>query len=277
LYSFRQGAGGAIPPRVAYRSSIGWIWPRSRDGIHELPHDRVQESCRVGSRSCNSNEAVRDCARDRDIRPVAHSQREAADRCRPYVAETATCNSLWESRTRCPRTNICSILCFWKPGASFPARPGPRPVSVAINRRSWNGPCSAGRMRCVRAWRTTFGSARIAPHRQCRARKHRGRFDPKAWLQAGDTGRGADRAWPSCGPVIGGLLSVERRDSRNVTSDLFGSGSFQRSRLGKDYGLKHRARARKKSSSFDPKFLSKPGARMTAHEVVRRHTRWVSK
>ena len=62
-------------------------------------------------------------------------------------------------------------------------------------------------------------------------RKHRGTFDPKAWLQAGDTGRGAHRAWPSRGPVIGGRLRVEHRESRNVTSDLIGSGSFQRSRL----------------------------------------------
>ena len=78
--------------------------------------------------------------------------------------------------------------------------------------------------------------------RQCRARKHRGRFDPKAWLQAGDTGRGADRARPSRGAVIVAFWGGERRDSRNVTSDLIGSGSFQRSRLNEHCGLKHCAR-----------------------------------
>jgi hypothetical protein len=109
-----------------------------------------------------------------------------------------------------------------------------------LDRGRYRSPSIAGLGMGLAAWRECGayghggqhsdqqGSPRI---RQRRARKHRGRFDPKAWLQAGDSGRGADRAWPSRGPVIGGLLRVERRDSRNVTSDLIGSGSFQRSRL----------------------------------------------
>lgn len=37
IVQFRQRAGGAIPPRVAYRSSIGRIWPRSRPDPRTSP------------------------------------------------------------------------------------------------------------------------------------------------------------------------------------------------------------------------------------------------